>query len=138
MLTNLVDNAISFSPPSGRVTVAARRSGASVQVTVTDQGPGIPADRLQEIFDRFYSDRPETDQKRGKNSGLGLSISREIVTAHNGRIWAENVYTSAALAEPSGSTGVGDVAPIGARFTVELPAAHASVRGVGAANGRRT
>jgi two-component system, OmpR family, sensor histidine kinase ChvG len=142
VLTNLVDNAISFSPPSGKVTVAARRNGVFVEVTVTDQGPGIPADRLMEIFDRFYSDRPETDQKRGKNSGLGLSISREIVIAHNGRIWAENVFappaeTESASARGTPKTSLAEPTPIGARFTVELRAAPSPQRG-GASHGRRT
>ena len=134
VLTNLVDNAISFSPEHGKVTVAARRDGSFIEITVTDEGPGIPADRLQEIFARFYSDRPETDQKRGKNSGLGLSISREIVLAHNGKIWAENVYPAppAVLTESTqvaARTTIENPGPIGARFTVQLPAANAGQRG---------
>lgn len=139
VVTNLVDNAISFSPEHGAVVVSVKRVGAFVEMSVTDAGPGIPEDRLQEIFARFYSDRPETDQKRGKNSGLGLSISREIVLAHNGQIWAENVYPD---------DGAGDVAavptgassqrvPKGARFIVRLPAVAAATR-AGGASARRS
>jgi len=127
VVTNLVDNALSFSPEGGVVTVSAHRAGGSVQIVVADQGPGIPEDRLEAIFDRFYSDRPETDQKRGKNSGLGLSISREIVQAHQGRIWAENIYTGSSTAGRQ---------PAGARFIVELPAAHVAARAGGAGGWR--
>ena len=88
VLTNLLDNAISFSPENGMVTVVARRVGAEVELVVDDEGPGIPSDKLEDIFKRFYSDRPQTDRTVGKNSGLGLSISREIVQAYGGRIWA--------------------------------------------------
>lgn len=132
VITNMVDNALSFSPPGGVVTLSAERSGPCVRIVVADGGPGIPEDRLEAIFDRFYSDRPETDQKRGKNSGLGLSISREIVQAHQGRIWAENIYAGA----DSAAGGVGPVSkaaprPVGARFIVELPAAVARTGGAG-------
>jgi two-component system, OmpR family, sensor histidine kinase ChvG len=120
VITNLVDNAISFSPENGIVIVGARRAGSNVIITVTDSGPGIPADRLEAVFERFYSDRPETDQKRGKNSGLGLSISREIVLAHQGRIHAENVYAEAAPS--SDRVSIAPVEPIGARFVVVIPA----------------
>ncbi|MDZ4841942.1 MAG: stimulus-sensing domain-containing protein [Hyphomicrobium aestuarii] len=120
--TNLIDNALSFTPENGAVIVAVDRIRDLVVMTVSDQGPGIPSDKLDAIFDRFYSDRPETDQSRGKNSGLGLSISREIVVAHGGRIFAENLYPP-----PANSQDVGDSAPKielkpnGARFTVEFP-----------------
>ena len=136
VLTNLVDNAISFSPPNGVVTVSAKRTGANIEIAVTDDGPGVPEDRLEAIFERFYSDRPETDQKRGKNSGLGLSISREIVLAHNGRIWAENVYEAGpASTGPQVTTALAK--PIGARLVVELPALPGLLR-AGGASGRRT
>lgn len=135
VITNLVDNAISFSPEHAIVSVAARRSGPWVEVTVTDQGPGIPEDRLEEIFARFYSDRPETDQKRGKNSGLGLSISREIVATHNGQIFAENIY-AANDGGPAGPAALGKRAPTGARFTVRLPGAN-TVQRAGGAGARR-
>lgn len=135
VVTNLIDNAISFSPESGTVTVELTRRRDMVVITVSDQGPGIPTDRLETIFDRFYSDRPQTDQSQGKNSGLGLSISREIVVAHGGRIYAENIYP------PSGRHGMidgkpvvaGDDVPTGARFTVELPARGLAARTSGSA-----
>lgn len=119
--TNLIDNALSFSPPEGRVTVRVRRRGVDVEFAIEDDGPGIPADKKEAIFERFYSDRPQSDQTRGKNSGLGLSISREIVSAYGGRIWAENresigqaisgarviVCIPTALAALKGSAGLG-------------------------------
>jgi two-component system, OmpR family, sensor histidine kinase ChvG len=102
---NVIVNAISFSPPGGTITVAARRRGEEeIEVTIEDEGPGLPADKLSQIFDRFYSERPE-GEKFGTHSGLGLSISRQIVEAHRGRIRAEN--------RGSGT---------GARFVVTLPA----------------
>ncbi|MFT3733331.1 MAG: stimulus-sensing domain-containing protein [Hyphomicrobium sp.] len=109
VFTNLIDNALSFSPEGAVVTVRARPNGNKVEITVDDEGPGIPADKLGQIFDRFYSDRPLTDAKRGKNSGLGLSISREIVASHNGEIFAEN--------HEHGD----ETSRKGARFTVRLP-----------------
>lgn len=114
VVTNLVDNALSFSPKGGTVSVRARLVGSEVEIVVEDMGPGIPEDKLEQIFDRFYSDRPESDQTIGKNSGLGLSISRLIVNGHGGRMWAENRF------EPGSSPS--DRRPIGARFVVRLPA----------------
>ncbi len=105
---NLVDNARSFTPPSGSVRLAARRDGAIAQVTVDDDGPGIPPGKLEGIFERFYSERPSAE-KFGQHSGLGLSIARQIISAHGGAIWAENRVDAA-----------GKI--IGARFTVRLPA----------------
>lgn len=132
VLTNLLDNALSFSPEGATVTVRARANRRTVEILVEDQGPGIPEDRLEIIFDRFYSDRPETDQSRGKNSGLGLSISREIVLAHGGEIIAENRYEAGA--------GPG-ARPAGARFIVRLPVTAQTQRGNtqrgGAQGGRR-
>ena len=106
---NLIDNALSFSPENGRVWIRGSRSGSSLVIIVEDEGPGIPADNLERIFERFYTDRPGADNF-GKNSGLGLSISKEIVLAHAGQIWAEN----RAADGPGASSG--------ARFTVRLPA----------------
>lgn len=111
VVDNLVANARSFSEPGGSVRVICRRLRDQVEIVVEDDGPGIRPDALERIFERFYTDRPE--QGFGQNSGLGLSISKQIVEAHGGRIWAEN------------RQGVGaDGAPkvIGARFTVRLPA----------------
>lgn len=100
---NLIANAISFSPAEGKIHLSARREGDWIIVSVEDEGPGIPAGKEEAIFDRFYSERP-AGEKFGTHSGLGLSISRQIVEAHNGTIRAENC--------PEG----------GARFTVKLPA----------------
>ncbi|MEX2628304.1 MAG: stimulus-sensing domain-containing protein [Tistlia sp.] len=106
---NLIANATSFSPPHGTIRLAARRvrgrgrNDDSIVVTVADEGPGIPPDKLDDVFDRFYSERPK-GEKFGTHSGLGLSISRQIVEAHGGVVYAEN--------RPEG----------GARFTVTLPA----------------
>ena len=84
VVTNLIDNARSFSPPDGEVrVVAAARARHDVEIIVEDDGPGIPPHALERIFERFYTDRPE--QGFGQNSGLGLSISRQIVEAHGGR-----------------------------------------------------
>ncbi len=114
VFTNLIDNARSFSPPGGTVTVSLRRSGPDVEVTVDDEGPGIRSELVDRIFERFYTDRPESEGF-GNNSGLGLSISKQIVEAHNGRIWAENRIA------PSGGEDDGpDV--LGARFVVRIPA----------------
>jgi two-component system sensor histidine kinase ChvG len=123
VITNLIDNAVSFSPENGQVTVSVKRNRNFVEIAVEDEGPGIPDDRLDIIFDRFYTDRPATEQERGKNSGLGLSISREIVRAHGGQIYAENCATQAAGAK-------------GARFVVKLPPAGSATRG-GQFGGRR-
>ena len=136
VITNLVDNAISFSPENGVVSVSARRIGAEIEIVVDDDGPGIPADKLEDIFKRFYSDRPQTDRTVGKNSGLGLSISREIINAYGGRIWAANRRRSGngAAVWQDDNEGLGarrqpDVA--GARFIVRLPAADApAMKGV--------
>ncbi len=86
---NLIANAVSFSPPGGVVTLAARRAGPMVDITVADQGPGIPEGKLEAIFERFYTERPPAE-KFGTHSGLGLSISRQIVDAHHGTITAAN------------------------------------------------
>jgi two-component system sensor histidine kinase ChvG len=109
VFTNLIDNALSFSPEGSLVTVRAKPNGTKVEITIEDEGPGIPTNKLGQIFDRFYSDRPLTDAKRGKNSGLGLSISREIVVSHNGEIFAENRASDSLQSSK------------GARFTVRLP-----------------
>jgi two-component system sensor histidine kinase ChvG len=113
VIRNLVENARSFSPPGGEVMVTLARvnslqGGPMLRLTVEDQGPGIPPDKLEKIFDRFYTDRPQ-GAKFGNNSGLGLSIVRQIVETHRGRVWAENRVVD------------GNVA--GARFTVDLPPA---------------
>lgn len=89
VFNNLLDNARSFSPPGGQVRVEAKRDGRNVVVTVEDDGPGIRPDVAERIFERFYTDRPDGEDF-GNNSGLGLSISRQIVEAHRGTIEAGN------------------------------------------------
>ncbi len=112
VITNLLGNALSFSPKDGVITVTGtKRKGGRVRMVVEDQGPGIPPDNLGSIFERFYSERPDTEAFGG-HSGLGLSISKQIIEAHDGKIWAENIVDEA---DPDGP-------PKGARFTFELPA----------------
>ena len=89
VFVNLIDNAVSFCEPGGSVRVRARRQGDRVLVSVEDTGPGIPEAALGRIFERFYSERPEG--QFGDNSGLGLAISKQIVEAHGGVVWAENI-----------------------------------------------
>ena len=114
---NVIANAISFSPADTKITVRAERvtgrDGDVVRVSVEDEGPGIREENLESIFERFYSDRPiegpdGKGEKFGTHSGLGLSISRQIVAAADGRIWAENRRRA-------------DAVICGARFVVELP-----------------
>ncbi len=88
VLANLIDNAVSFSPPGGTVTVSVATEADTISVTVLDEGPGITGD-VSRIFQRFYTDRPETESF-GNHSGLGLSISKQIVDAHKGTIRAHN------------------------------------------------
>jgi two-component system sensor histidine kinase ChvG len=127
VLTNLIDNACSFSKPGGETRVTLRRAayrptadGESerdeVWVIVDDDGPGVPPHALERVFERFYTDRPE--QGFGQNSGLGLSISRQIVEAHDGRIWAENRPGTPQTSDDEATTRHG----AGARFVVALPA----------------
>jgi two-component system sensor histidine kinase ChvG len=106
---NLIGNAISFSPRDGKVGIRAQALGGHVEFTVEDDGPGIPDAKLESIFDRFYSERPR-GERFGQHSGLGLSISRQIVEGLRGRIEAENRRDA-------------DGRIIGARFIVRLPAA---------------
>jgi two-component system sensor histidine kinase ChvG len=114
VISNLLDNARSFSPPDGTVRVTLRRQRSRIEVTVEDDGPGIPPHALDRVFERFYTDRPE-EQGFGQNSGLGLSISRQIIEAHRGTIRAEN-----RLGAPDET---GEPRRLGARFVVRLPAA---------------
>jgi len=117
VIVNLLDNAISFSPPDGRVTVWARRVGSEIKIAVEDEGPGVPPENLERIFERFYTDRP--GESFGQNSGLGLNISRQIVAAHGGRLYAENRPAPASGA----STPYAPYRSGGARFVIWLPAA---------------
>jgi two-component system sensor histidine kinase ChvG len=102
---NLIDNAASFSPENGIVEIAAQAKDGMAHISVTDRGPGIPSENLEQIFNRFYTERPAA-HGFGKNTGLGLFIVRQIAEGSGGRIWAENVADRA-----------------GARFIVELPLA---------------
>ena len=86
---NLIGNAVSFSPPRGAIRLVVRESPDTVDIAVEDSGPGIPPAKLESIFDRFYSERPH-GERFGQHSGLGLSISKQIVEALGGRISAEN------------------------------------------------
>ena len=88
MISNLLSNAQSFSEAGGKVRIVCRRVRSEIEIVVDDDGPGIREDALERIFERFYTDRPH--QGFGQNSGLGLSISKQIIEAHGGRIWAEN------------------------------------------------
>ncbi|MGB8402424.1 stimulus-sensing domain-containing protein, partial [Bradyrhizobium sp.] len=88
VIANLLSNAQSFSKPGDKVRITCRRVRSGTEIVVDDHGPGIGEDALERIFERFYTDRPH--QGFGQNSGLGLSISKQIIEAHGGRIWAEN------------------------------------------------
>jgi two-component system, OmpR family, sensor histidine kinase ChvG len=113
VIDNLIDNARSFSPPGGTVRITCRRLKSDIEIIVDDDGPGVPPDSIDKVFERFYTHRPH--QAFGQNSGLGLSISKHIVEAHDGRIWVEN--RQAPTVDPDGMPVV-----LGARFTVRLPA----------------
>ncbi|MGH6729352.1 MAG: sensor histidine kinase, partial [Sphingomicrobium sp.] len=105
-INNLIDNAISFSPPGGLVEIAASRVGDTVRIRIDDEGPGVPRDAREKIFNRFHSIRPDGDGF-GRHSGLGLAIARAIIEGHDGEI----------------DVADRDDAPSGARFTIILPAA---------------
>lgn len=89
VIGNLLDNAISFSPEDKQVYVNVRRKKSDIVISVEDEGSGIDPENLEKIFARFYTDRPGVENF-GNNSGLGLNISRQIISAHGGKIWAEN------------------------------------------------
>jgi two-component system sensor histidine kinase ChvG len=105
-IDNLLDNAVSFSPPGGLVEIAASHVGNKVRIRIDDEGPGVPVEAREAIFNRFHSIRPE-DEHFGRHSGLGLAIAKAIVEGHDGEI---DVYDR-------------DDAPSGARFIITLPAA---------------
>jgi len=107
VLRNLIGNALSFSPAHSTISLIAERRSGFVEIQVCDQGPGIPEDKLDKIFNRFFTDRPEPESF-GNNSGLGLSISKQIVEAHGGTIKATNLYS------PEGEV-------LGACFIIRLP-----------------
>jgi two-component system sensor histidine kinase ChvG len=110
VFVNLITNAISFCEDGDAIRVWARKRANRVLIVVEDTGPGIPEQALGKIFKRFYSQRPE--EHFGNNSGLGLAISKQIVEAHGGVIWAENIRPTEADITSE---------PLGARFVVGLP-----------------
>ena len=105
-INNILDNAVSFSPPGGLVEIAASHIGEEIRIRIDDEGPGVPPEAREAIFNRFHSIRPE-GEGFGRHSGLGLAIARAIVEGHDGEI---DVHDR-------------DDAPSGARFTIRLPAA---------------
>jgi two-component system, OmpR family, sensor histidine kinase ChvG len=113
VIDNLIDNARSFSPSGGTVRVTCRRLKGEIEILVDDDGPGVPDEAIEKIFERFYTHRPH--QAFGQNSGLGLSISKHIIEAHGGRVWAENRRPAPAASDETSSV-------LGARFVVRLPA----------------
>jgi len=113
VIDNLIDNGRSFSPAGGTVRVTCRRLKNEIEITVDDDGPGVPDEAIEKIFERFYTHRPH--QAFGQNSGLGLSISKHIIEAHGGRVRAENRQRVPAAADEKPLV-------LGARFTVRLPA----------------
>ena len=108
-IDNIIDNAISFSPPGGLVEIVAARVGNEVRIRIDDEGPGVPEELREAIFNRFHSVRPE-EEHFGRHSGLGLAIARAIVEGHDGEIDVQDR----------------DDAPSGARFIISLPASEAA------------
>ena len=111
VIGNLISNAMSFSPEDGMVTVRVTPKEKTVLIEVEDEGKGVPENNLDRIFERFYTERPNHEDY-GSHSGLGLSISKQIINAHNGRIWAENIK------DPDNKENIA-----GARFSIILNAA---------------
>lgn len=110
VFVNLISNAISFCQDGDAIRIWVRVRENRVLVVVEDTGPGIPQEALSKVFNRFYSERPASEF--GNNSGLGLAISKQIIEAHDGVIWAENIHPTLADAASE---------PLGARFVVGLP-----------------
>ena len=111
VIANLIENARSFVPAdNGKIDIELKRQGSFAVVTIADNGPGIPPENTERIFERFYTDRPSKEEF-GQNSGLGLSITRQIIEAHGGTISADNVPATEGT---------------GAVFTVRLPIAGAA------------
>ena len=107
VIDNIVNNAITFAPVNSNINISVSADTTDVKITIDDEGPGIPENKLDAIFERFYSERPAAE-KFGLHSGLGLSICKQIVEAHNGKIFAKN------------RTGYqNDIT--GARFIITLP-----------------
>ena len=107
VIGNLVDNAETFSPKGKPIIIRCEVKQNHILITIEDRGGGIPETKLETVFNRFYSERP-SDEKFGTHSGLGLSICKQIIAAHYGDIWAENIYSK-------------DKKKIGAKLSVALP-----------------
>ena len=107
VIRNLIDNAETFSPKDKPIIICCETKQNHILITIEDRGGGIPETKLKTIFNRFYSERP-SDEKFGTHSGLGLSICKQIIGAHYGDIWAENIYSK-------------DKQKIGAKLSVALP-----------------
>ena len=139
VLTNLLSNALSFTPEGGAVHVTLEHRGEFIEMAVADEGPGIAPEYLEKIFERFYTYRPTAATSRGDNSGLGLAISREIVEAHGGQIWAETrpfaegkesgPQQGEDASEALDASDASDAWGEGARFVVLLPSGQRSRRG---------
>ncbi len=112
VIRNLIDNALSFSPAGGTIQIVAEKIDNRVQLEIRDDGPGIGEEKLEAIFDRFYTERPE-EEGFGTHSGLGLNICKQIIAVHSGEIWAENLFEPGDL----------DRNRIGASFHISLPIA---------------
>jgi two-component system sensor histidine kinase ChvG len=112
VIRNLIDNALSFSPAGGTIRIVAEKIDNRVQLEIKDDGPGIGEEKLEAIFDRFYTERPE-EEGFGTHSGLGLNICKQIIAVHSGEIWAENLFEPGDL----------DRNRIGASFHISLPIA---------------
>jgi histidine kinase len=104
LLTNLVGNALQYTPENGAVTIETRRTANEVLISIHDTGIGIPREHLQHVFDRFYRVDKSRSRRAGGGSGIGLTIARALVEAHGGKIWVE-------------SAGLGE----GSTFTFTLP-----------------
>jgi two-component system, OmpR family, sensor histidine kinase ChvG len=107
VLVNLLDNAISFAPPSTKIFINARLSPNRLRIKIDDEGQGIPPEAIEKIFSRFYTQRPKSHGNFGSHSGLGLAIARQIVESHEGKIYAKNRKIGEKI--------------IGASFIIELP-----------------
>ena len=115
---NLLDNAISFTPKKGTITIKLSKKKGIIEFSVEDEGPGLPPEAEEKIFSRFYSERPRKEAF-GIHSGLGLSIARQIVEAHSGTVHAENIYAEAVKTKDNEKPKEPTVT--GARFVVRLP-----------------
>jgi len=115
---NLLDNAFSFTPAKGEIRLSLSKRKGILELSIDDEGPGLPPEAEEKIFERFYSERPK-EEAFGTHSGLGLSISRQIVEAHSGILHGENRYREAEKKKAKGKPKAPKI--IGVRFVVRLP-----------------